>query len=153
MRLQIQARQLEIPPQPQRGVGGVARLPFTISLIRRADTPMSFGTWYGFNPIGFKKSSSRISPGVMLASDMFFISSMIIRNYLLHTRRWPIGNKSVTRPRQFSTDSGQNQNHVAAIDLLAHPAGLEPATPRSEVACSIQLSYGCSVKPRLILSF
>jgi hypothetical protein len=26
---------------------------------------------------------------------------------------------------------------------MAHPAGFEPATPRSEVACSIQLSYEC----------
>ncbi len=28
---------------------------------------------------------------------------------------------------------------------MAHPAGFEPATPRSEVACSIQLSYGCAL--------
>ena len=28
---------------------------------------------------------------------------------------------------------------------MAHPAGFEPATPRSEAACSIQLSYGCAL--------
>lgn len=26
---------------------------------------------------------------------------------------------------------------------MAHPAGVEPTTPRFEVWCSIQLSYGC----------
>ena len=33
--------------------------------------------------------------------------------------------------------------HPGNVRSLVHPIGLEPITPRSEVWCSIQLSYGC----------
>ena len=37
---------------------------------------------------------------------------------------------------------------VRTIDLLATPAGLEPATNSLEGCCSIQLSYGAVAVPR-----
>lgn len=41
----------------------------------------------------------------------------------------------------------QRKNPSIPSDIegyMAHPRGVEPLTPGSEVQCSIQLSYGCS---------
>src|SRR6185503_8965535 len=59
----------------------MARSPFTISLIRRAGTPMSFASRYWLKPIGLRKSSSRISPGVMFASSLLFIRFLMVIHY------------------------------------------------------------------------
>lgn len=46
----------------------MGRWPFTSSLIRLGETPMSAASWRALIPMGFMKSSSRISPGGSPAS-------------------------------------------------------------------------------------
>lgn len=45
--------------------GVMARLPSTISLMARGDTPMALAMAFWEMPIGAKYSSSKISPGVI----------------------------------------------------------------------------------------
>ena len=43
---------------------------------------------------------------------------------------------------EFGHENALRQFELIAMPPLAVPAGFEPATPRFEVSCSIQLSYG-----------
>jgi predicted ATPase len=55
------------------------RWPCTISLIRRAGTPISFASWYWLTASGLRNSSSRISPGctgaMTVSADMLSLLS------------------------------------------------------------------------------
>src|SRR5258706_8571023 len=73
--LDIQPEALEVPKYRARrnAVSAVtARLPRTISLIRRGGTPTSLASWYWLTSSGFRKSSRRTSPGVVGGS--FFLA-------------------------------------------------------------------------------
>src|SRR5881296_519364 len=50
----------------------MARLPCTISLMRRGGTPMSFASRYSVRPSGLRNSSTSISPGVTSGSSLVF---------------------------------------------------------------------------------
>src|SRR5437762_1956826 len=50
----------------------MARLPCTISLMRRGGTPMSFASRYSVRPSGLRNSSTSISPGVASAGTSRF---------------------------------------------------------------------------------
>jgi hypothetical protein len=64
-------------------------------------------------------------------------------SYVHHIRDVPIGTLLLT-----STLLVRRVRYQSAINEMARPAGLEPATIRLEGGCSIQLSYGrLTVRP------
>src|SRR2546423_14021651 len=49
--------------------------------MRRGGTEISFASWYCVIPLGFRNSSSSISPGVMFESSLLFILLVIVHNF------------------------------------------------------------------------
>src|SRR6476469_4507483 len=57
------------------------------------------------------------------------------------------------RPRATSHSRTAVGNLDASTFVLAVPAGFEPATPRFEVSCSVQLSYGTLSRGEKVFAF
>src|SRR5712692_5492171 len=61
------------------------RWPCTISLTRRAGTPISLASWYWLTASGLRNSSSRISPGcagaIILSAAILPPLSVVVSNF------------------------------------------------------------------------
>src|ERR1700737_3339506 len=60
----------------------IPRLPWTISLIRRAGTSIAFATRYCEIPIGSRNSAKRISPGWVGAKSAIGLSLLVVVDQL-----------------------------------------------------------------------